>query len=392
MSPLGKLRPGQQPQHPVKINWSHPLANGLCFFAFGDRNYVDDTPGTPLSTNAARTRNANGRAYESNSTTDGGWHFEAPSVQRLNNGTKHTIGGSVAIDSGTTWGKFIGSPASKTTWASPYVQFTLNRNSSSDFWKLEWKAVGGANVGPAFSASPTYLDASDRVIMATRNGATAKIFEDGLLRLTEAAAPTNAMDVSQNTGIYLLSRNDVADGEGSDGRVSWSAVWNRELSEAEVRLISLDPYQIFVPVQSRQIFVSSVTLSYLRPASDAVDGGWTDQVGGTSLFAAIDEVTASDADYCTTADGATADIFRVNLSGGNVDTAQAVTVRYRYGKSGTQATNITVRLKEGVTVIATWAHTGVADGYTDAAQVLTAPQKAAVSSWSALSLEFEANP
>jgi len=40
-----------------------------------------------------------------------------------------------------------------------------------------------------------------------------------------------------------------------------------------------------------------IDLSVIQPDADSVDGSWTDQAGGTSLFAAIDEMVTDDVDY-----------------------------------------------------------------------------------------------
>jgi hypothetical protein len=56
------------------------------------------------------------------------------------------------------------------------------------------------------------------------------------------------------------------------------------------------------PLRKRRRHFFRVTLTRQRqiavPTTDSVDNGWTDQAGGTSLFAAIDELMPpSDADY-----------------------------------------------------------------------------------------------
>ncbi|MDQ3222387.1 MAG: hypothetical protein M3Q75_02790, partial [Gemmatimonadota bacterium] len=50
------------------------------------------------------------------------------------------------------------------------------------------------------------------------------------------------------------------------------------------------------------ITATDYLVQYARPASDVTDGTWTDQAGGTNLFAAIDEITASFTDYIESAE------------------------------------------------------------------------------------------
>ncbi|MDQ3540404.1 MAG: hypothetical protein M3440_06920 [Chloroflexota bacterium] len=135
------------------------------------------------------------------------------------------------------------------------------------------------------------------------------------------------------------------------------------------------------------------TVQTARPTTDVTDGTWTDQAGGTSLFAAIDEAIASDADYIQSATAtATADVAEVAL-GSITDPAVSTghVVRYRYGKdtAAGDVVNLTVSLRQGTgTEIAAWTHTDIGVGPTDVVQTLTAAQADAVTDYSALRLRF----
>src|SRR3954468_15059146 len=75
-----------------------------------------------------------------------------------------------------------------------------------------------------------------------------------------------------------------------------------------------------------------IVLLYLRPDADSVDGGWTNELGGTSLFASIDETVASDTDYIQSSANPVADIAKISLSNPSSAVASPVKVRYRYQK------------------------------------------------------------
>jgi hypothetical protein len=134
-------------------------------------------------------------------------------------------------------------------------------------------------------------------------------------------------------------------------------------------------------------------LAHLRPDADDLDGTWTQESGGTNLFASIDEASFSDADYIKSRQTPVADICRVRLSDpttGKVFSAP-VTVSYRYSNIGNGSVDITVTLKQGSTQIAQWVHSSVSSSsYVTAAQVLTSPQIAAITDWTNLFLEFQA--
>jgi len=138
---------------------------------------------------------------------------------------------------------------------------------------------------------------------------------------------------------------------------------------------------------------ATISGQFARPTTDVTDGTWTDQAGGVSLFAAIDEVTSSDADYIQSANAtATADVSEIAL-GTITDPAVSTghVVRYRYGKdtAAGDVVNLTVSLRQGTaTEIAAWTHTDIGVGPITVAQTLTAAQADAVTDYSALRLRF----
>jgi len=134
-------------------------------------------------------------------------------------------------------------------------------------------------------------------------------------------------------------------------------------------------------------------MAFLRPDSTTSTGTWTTNSGGVDLHTAIDEVSADDADYIQSAASPSNDTCVVALSNpsGGVDTGADVTVNYRYQRVGAQNVDLTVSLKEGVTTIATQSHTSIPATVTAGTLTLTPAERAAVTDWNALTLEFVAN-
>lgn len=130
----------------------------------------------------------------------------------------------------------------------------------------------------------------------------------------------------------------------------------------------------------------------VRPNADSIDGGWTNEASSNvNLFASIDETSVDDADYIRSEDNPTADLCRVKL-----ETIGAVQepfrVIYRYKKSGASTIDLTARLIENTTTIAEWAHTNISTSFVTATQTLTTPEFEAITDFTDLYLEFEANP
>lgn len=134
--------------------------------------------------------------------------------------------------------------------------------------------------------------------------------------------------------------------------------------------------------------VSGETVT-LRPSADeGTDGGWTDQAAGTSLFAAIDETTASDADYIQCAGGGAACIILISDPATTPVATDTVTVRFRAAFT-VIAETLTVQLYQGATLKATKIVT-TTGSFVSYAYVLTAAEQAAISDWTDLRFKFTA--
>lgn len=129
------------------------------------------------------------------------------------------------------------------------------------------------------------------------------------------------------------------------------------------------------------------------PASDVTDGSWTDQAGGTSLFAAIDEAVASDADYIKSSDMTAGQSDACEIALGTVTDPISGTghvVRYRYRSQGATACDLIVTLLQGATTIASWTHTSVSSTYATAEQTLLEAEANAITDYADLRLRFTA--
>lgn len=131
---------------------------------------------------------------------------------------------------------------------------------------------------------------------------------------------------------------------------------------------------------------------YKRPSSDVADGGWTDDAGGTSLFAAIDEAAINDADYIQSGRNPSNDVCEIKLPSSSETPASPAKIKYRYWRTGTNgAMELRVRLLQGATQIASWTHSAIGTTVIQAEQTLSAPELASITDFSDLRLEFRAN-
>jgi hypothetical protein len=133
----------------------------------------------------------------------------------------------------------------------------------------------------------------------------------------------------------------------------------------------------------------------IRPESDTgTDGTWTDQAGGTSLFAAIDESTPDDTDYIKSGLGSNTD-GRVNLQDLNLTPVAGDTVKLTYRAKrlivGGTGVDLNVDLYMGGTKIIGDQQT-LASGFAAYTVTLTDAQIAAATAvdatWNTLSVRF----
>jgi hypothetical protein len=99
---------------------------------------------------------------------------------------------------------------------------------------------------------------------------------------------------------------------------------------------------------------------------------------------------ASDTDYIQSSINPVSDVAKISLSNPSSMVTGPVKLRYRYKKTEAATTNLTVRLLQGVTEIASWSATGISASYVTTEQTLTAPQLASITDFNDLYIEFTA--
>jgi len=134
----------------------------------------------------------------------------------------------------------------------------------------------------------------------------------------------------------------------------------------------------------RILWIPLVTAQFARPVSDSSTGGWVAS-GGGSLYAAIDETPASDADYISTTNASVCEVALSTLTDPVSSTGHVVRYRIAADSGG-----ITVRLRQGTTTIATWTHAAAPASLTTYEQTLSSGEADAITNYAALKLQFEA--
>lgn len=217
-------------------------------------------------------------------------------------------------------------------------------------------------------------------VVGTYDGTNLRLYRNGSL----VAGPTAAgISLPTSVGVFYLGRrHDATATYRFPGEIGDIAIYNGVLTDHEVN----DNYYY----GSGQV---------LAPSSTVAAGSWTAS-GAATLQGAISESWPSDSEYIMSSiDPATPDVVEIALAAPANDPLTNVghIIRYRYQKvtpygvqdSGGYQINLTVRLMQGSTEIASWSHTNIG-AVTTAAQLLSAAQADSITDYSNLRLKFEA--
>lgn len=228
-----------------------------------------------------------------------------------------------------------------------------------------------------------------------------------LLRSNGNGTDTNLaqvnMAVSTGDSVLLRYAGGVVVGEFKAAAGSWQSVAGLSAADttyqSQVGYLTWElPGNLSAGATNLGGGTMPVQFQSLAPSADSVDGTWTDQAGGTSLFATLDELTPSDTDYIQSADNPSNSGCRVKLASGldpSVSTGHVL--HWRIRKTGTQTVNMTVVLKQGGgdvlgagTTIASFTRNGVSTSFTTFDEALSNAQADSITNYADLYLEFYA--
>jgi hypothetical protein len=122
---------------------------------------------------------------------------------------------------------------------------------------------------------------------------------------------------------------------------------------------------------------------YARPASDVSAGGWVPS-SGTALYAMLNEASPDASDFIATTTASSCEVALNPVLDPGTSSGQVVS----YQVWSTSGSGITVQLKQGGVVIASWTHSSLPASPTTYAQALTAAQCDAITDYTNLRFAF----
>lgn len=240
----------QQPQIGVHIDWSNPITRGLVGWF---------TPFDNCTNSGSATKTVKPYGVCANGQGSFGFIKQLGSSVTL---SKYSI---FALTSGTVTSAERASFGAGKSTASPILHVGHHASTSQIKMRVWCRSDAGSNPADAFTTADVF-DGRTHFAGLTYDGSTIRSYVDGTPDTTNAFSGASftfthmALGATYRSGnVSVMSTHDVALG----------VLFDRELSEAEVRSISQNPWQIFKPIPSRIFAVSAASPTYVTP------GYWT---------------------------------------------------------------------------------------------------------------------
>lgn len=232
-----------QPQQAVGIDWGNPITRGLVGWF---------TPFDNCANSGSAIRTA--KSYGVCANGQGSYGFTKP----LNAPVTLSRYSIFALTSGTvTTAERSSFGAGKST-ASPILHVGHHSATSKIKMRVWCRSDAGSNPSDVFTSADVF-DGKPHFAGLTYDGSTIRSYVDGNPDATNAFAGASfsfthmALGASYRSGnVSVMSTHDVALG----------VLFDRQLTESEIRSLSQNPWQIFKPLP-RRIFVSSPATSGL---------------------------------------------------------------------------------------------------------------------------------
>jgi len=147
---------------------------------------------------------------------------------------------------------FFAIPYNDGSHSSPFHTLTMSRQSTSQQVVIHfWNGSGGLrnfdNDDGGAQGDMWLPDGSAHWLVFTRNGQSHKIYADGVEQHSGSAQDEPIVFNSFGSSKLVIgTRNDSDLGESLVGEIHTLAIWDRELSAAEVSSLNSDPTQMFV--------------------------------------------------------------------------------------------------------------------------------------------------
>lgn len=168
-------------------------------------------------------------------TTNGGASI-VPGSSVWSIGTAYTVVVRATVDALVSSSKLLCIPLASGTWNTPFLSLSFGRNAANP--RLALQHSSGSSVLTSTSVDGGIAAGETVTYGATRNGNTVLFYRDGSAIATNTnASGTTAPNFTNQQPVCLMQRSNTAPGEGTQGTLLFAAIWDRDLSAAEMQQV-----------------------------------------------------------------------------------------------------------------------------------------------------------
>ena len=318
------------PRGPAPVNWANPITRGLVIAYFASSNF--DHAGTRVPNNTDKTNNQQSANQYGAAMRFTGW--QAANTFTLDHKVTHNLSSATAMTVVTVTTAEAGAERPICgVWGSTKRWYMAIDSSGYPIF-----AVNGGAANRVYTSNVVTAHSARTSLAAVWDGSsdTCKLYKAGA-EISGGKSGTAQTAIGSHTMGPSIGAQSTGGTAKHSGTIEYVLVFNRALSDAEIRSISENPYQILRPANDRlwlDVVAGGGGVSGSLSAIDAPDTASFS--GAASAPSASGALSASDAQDIASFTGAL--IFSGSLSAtDSPDAATFAGTAYAPGVSGTLA-------------------------------------------------------
>lgn len=255
-----------QPPVGAQIDFGHPLAEGLTFYAPFNAgagiqkallpaglpgNSVGTVPSANwITTPGGKSQNFNG--FWSVWFERGSW-VEPPNAVSAVTRIRRTGTSSAPLDK-----------TYNNSGSAPFASYAIEWNpggAGQDTFRADVATGGTLNTGSTVSLGSGFTLNQTTIGMSYISGSL-KAYANGINKATDSFSGSISYDTS-TTGRFIVSGSSSASaGTPWNGQIYYTAVWNRVLTPSEMEWIHIEPYAMLIPTKRKKFFLGAASRAF----------------------------------------------------------------------------------------------------------------------------------
>ena len=249
----------RQPQWPVGIDWSNPLARGLVFAFHGQESDAVHNRVVDVTNTAGRGVGANGKHRVFNGTNQVSFNSRmAPTGYA-------TMVCLAYCTNSTATNTLVAMP--KTGVTNEYISIDISGTETNDPFRVITQKAGVFGIAYLTQPSGEFLNRWVLFGGGSVSGTDNQIHINGVRRTPSSTAGSSGVATGQIDRFDVGVMNLLSPTNLFNGNIAFSAIWNRLLTDAEHAALYANPWQLFAP---QQIYIPTPAAAATAPSITAL--------------------------------------------------------------------------------------------------------------------------